>query len=57
MTTDSDVCVGAGRADGDGTVLYDVEGSEMDDARGLMGVTGSECWWYQASTDGVSTSI
>lgn len=45
-----DVWVGAGRAEGDGRVLYVFEGRAISEARGFKGVTGRECWWYQART-------
>lgn len=50
MTTDREVWVGEASLLGEETVSYAREGRVICAARGFKGVTGSECWWYQART-------
>ena len=54
MTTDREVSVGLGRAEGEASVgrvgLLGKFESVIEDARGLRGVARSEWRWYQART-------
>jgi hypothetical protein len=48
---------GSDSAVGDGTVVWSRRRTEIVGERGLMGVTGSECWRYQANTEFVSVRV